>query len=287
LDTDIGSDIDDAICLAYLLNQPDCELLGVTTVSGESEKRAMMASVICATAGRHDIPIFPGTENPLLTPQKQPVAYQAGELPKWKHKTDFEKNAHIEFMRRIIRKYPGEVTLLGIGPMTNIALLFSVDPDIPSLLKQLVVMCGIFTFKTPLYTCLTEWNAACDPYATAVMYNAPVKTIKSVGLDVTTHVTMAKKEFAEKIKNNNAFKPVIDFMNVKNPDGFITFHDPLAAAVIFDETICKFSRGAIETELESSKSKGLLYFSESADGKNEIALQVDSEKFFGHFFGII
>ena len=287
LDTDIGSDIDDAICLAYLLNQPRCELLGITTVSGESDKRAMMASVICKMAGRPDIPIFPGTELPLLTPQKQPVAYQAERLSNWEHQSVFPKNEHIEFMRSTIKKYPGEVTLLGIGPMTNIALLFSIDPEIPSMLKQLVIMCGIFTYKTPLYTCLTEWNASCDPYATAVMYNAPVKTIKSVGLDVTTHVTMPKSEFAEKVKENNAFKPVVDFMSVKNPDGFITFHDPLAATVIFDDTICGFQRGEIETDIESSRLKGLLYFTESPDGKNEIALQVDSDKFFSHFLDII
>jgi len=286
LDTDIGNDIDDAVCLAYLLNQPKCELLGITTVSGEAEKRAMMASVICKAAGKGDIPIFPGTEQPLLTPQKQATAYQAAELPKWEHQSDFPKNGHIEFMRETIRKHPGEVTLLAIGPMTNIALLFSVDPEIPLLLKQLVLMCGIFTFKTPLYTCLTEWNAACDPYATAITYKAPVKIIKSIGLDVTTHVTMAKTEFAEKAKSE-AFKPVIDFMNVKNPEGFITFHDPLAAAVIFDETICGFKKGTIDTELESSRSRGLLYFNEASDGKNEVAMQVDGDRFFKHFFETI
>ena len=287
LDTDIGNDIDDAVCLAYLLNKPECDLLGITTVSGESDKRAMMASVICKAAGRHDIPIFPGTEMPLLTPQKQAAAYQAAELPKWEHEKNFEKNAHIEFMRRTIRKYPGEVTLLAIGPMTNIGLLFSLDPEIPSMLKQLVLMCGIFTFKTPQYTCLTEWNAACDPYATAIMYNAPVKIIKSIGLDVTTHVTMPKKEFGEKVRHNDAFKPVIDFMNVKNPDGTITFHDPLAAATIFDDTICEFKRGTIDVDLESSRSRGLLYFNESPDGKNQVAMQVDGSKFFAQYFGVL
>lgn len=287
LDTDIGSDIDDAICLTYLLSQPKCELLGVTTVSGESEKRAMMASVICKAAGRADIPIYPGTELPLLTPQKQPVAYQASQLPKWDYQTDFPKNGHIEFMRQTIRQYPNEVTLLGIGPMTNIALLFSTDPEIPFLLKQLVVMCGVFTYKTPLYTCLTEWNAACDPYATAIMYNAPVKTIKSVGLDVTTHVTMAKAEVEEKFKGD-VLKPVLDFMNAKaNHSGFVTFHDPLAATVIFDESICEFVRGTIDVDLESSRSRGLLYFNESSDGKNEIAMQVDIEKFFQHYLKVV
>ena len=52
LDTDIGGDIDDAICLAYLLKEPQCELLGITTVCGESEKRAAIADAICQAAGK-------------------------------------------------------------------------------------------------------------------------------------------------------------------------------------------------------------------------------------------
>jgi len=170
--------------------------------------------------------------------------------------------------------------------MTNIALLFSVDPEIPDMLKQLVIMCGIFTYKTPLYTCLTEWNAACDPYATAIMYNAPVKKIKSVGLDVTTHVTMPRLEAGEKFREcSDALKPVVDFLKAgEGHGGFITFHDPLAATVIFDESICSFAKGTIDADLESSRSKGLLYFKESPDGRHEIAMEVDSNKFFRHYF---
>ena len=52
LDTDIGTDVDDAVCLAYLLSHPDCELLGITTVTGEAVKRASLASVLCKAAGR-------------------------------------------------------------------------------------------------------------------------------------------------------------------------------------------------------------------------------------------
>ena len=52
LDTDIGSDIDDAVCLAYLLSQPKCELMGITTVSGEAYERARLASVLCMEAGK-------------------------------------------------------------------------------------------------------------------------------------------------------------------------------------------------------------------------------------------
>jgi len=61
LDTDIGSDFDDALCLAYLLANPDCELLGITTVTGEGQRRAEMASALCEAAGRR-IPIHVGRE---------------------------------------------------------------------------------------------------------------------------------------------------------------------------------------------------------------------------------
>jgi inosine-uridine nucleoside N-ribohydrolase len=283
LDTDIGSDIDDAICLAYLLNQPKCELLGVTTVSGEAARRAQMVSAVCIAAGKPDIPVYPGTEAPLLTPQKQPLAPQSEILHKWEHKKDFPVNEHIEFMRQVIRANPGEVTLLAIGPMTNIALLFTTDPEIPALLKQLVVMCGVFDYKTVSYTSLTEWNALCDPYAAAIMYSAPVKAIKSIGLDVTTQVTMPGAEASEKFSG-----PVRDFLNISDYcKGTVTFHDPLSAAVIFDETICGFKKGTVEVELESSRSKGLLYFNEAADGNNQVAFSVDSGRFFENFFGIV
>ena len=71
LDTDIGSSIDDAVCLAYLLAQSECELLGITTVSGDTVQRAMLASVMCKAAGK-DIPIFPGAAVPLLVISQQP-----------------------------------------------------------------------------------------------------------------------------------------------------------------------------------------------------------------------
>ena len=66
-DTDIGSDIDDAVALAYLLAQPECELLGITTVTGEAVRRAQLASALCLDAGKQ-VPIFPGQEAPYANP---------------------------------------------------------------------------------------------------------------------------------------------------------------------------------------------------------------------------
>ena len=79
LDTDIGTDVDDAVALAYLLSHPDCELLGITTVTGEAVKRASLASVLCQAAGK-DIPIYPGADHPMRGERRQPVAQQAAAL---------------------------------------------------------------------------------------------------------------------------------------------------------------------------------------------------------------
>ncbi|MYB77254.1 MAG: hypothetical protein F4X83_09195 [Chloroflexi bacterium] len=93
-DTDIGTDIDDAVCLAYLLAQPACELLGITTVSGEATKRAMLASALCRAAGK-DVPIHSGAEDPLLIAQRQPKAQQADALGDWPHSSTFPQGSAV------------------------------------------------------------------------------------------------------------------------------------------------------------------------------------------------
>src|SRR5215475_7194644 len=99
LDTDIGSDIDDAVALAYLLAQPRCELLGITTVTGEAAKRAELASVLCRAAGKPRIPVYPGAEEPLLVPARQTVASQFEHIGTWRRQTRFPDAGAVEFMR--------------------------------------------------------------------------------------------------------------------------------------------------------------------------------------------
>lgn len=284
LDTDIGSDIDDAICLAYLLAQPECELLGITTVTGEVEKRAMLASVLCKVAGK-DIPIFPGAAQPLFTPIKQAQAPQATSLARWEHQTSFPRGEAIEFLRQTIRKHPGEITLLTIGPLTNIALLFAVDPEIPALLKGLVMMCGIFFIWGP-GAC--EWNALNDPYATALVYRTTVKTHRSIGLDVTSKVQMSAEHFRKRCMPMPLLQPVVDFAGewFKHQSN-VTFHDPLAAATLFDERICRFTPGYVEVEHVSPMLEGLTRWNKASKyPKHEIATEVDSERFFTHYFSV-
>lgn len=287
-DTDIGSDIDDAVCLAYLLKQPECDLLGITTVTGEPEKRAMMASALCKIAGKENVPIYPGVATPILTKTCQPSAGQAARLPNWDHEKTFPEGEAIEFLRRTIRQHPNEVTLLAVGPMTNLALLFSVDPEIPRLLKQLVLMCGVFTYKMSWGTLLTEWNALNDPYATKIVYDAPVCSIRSIGIDVTSKVVMNRDDVTASF-TADIMKPVLDFAGVWfEGSESITFHDPLAATTIFNKDICRYERGDVSVETESNIGlNGLTKFTAAAEGKNEVATEVDAQLFFKHYFEIV
>ena len=284
LDTDIGSDIDDAVCLAYLLANPECDLLGITTVTGEAEARASIASALCQAAGAaRSVPIYPGREEPLLIAQQQPRAPQAAALGRWPHETNFPRGQAVEFLRQTIHAHPGEVVLLGIGPLTNVAALFAADAEIPALLRSLVLMCGIFTNRVPGSGPL-EWNAKLDPTATAIVYHAWPPVHRSIGLDVTTQVRLPAAEARERFQAPG-LRPVLDFAEVWFEQAeTITFHDPLAAVSIFDERVCGFERGRVQVELSSPLLAGLTHWEADPAGPHQVALSVDPARFFEHYF---
>src|SRR3954464_14894050 len=138
LDTDVGTNIDDSLALAYLLRHPRCDLLGVTTVSGDVARRAACAEVLCREAGRDDVPIHCGAPGPLLIGPGQSAVPLYPAISHRPHRADRAVGPAVEFMRPLVRERPGEVTLLSIGPLTNVAVLFAVDPEIPRLLKSIV-----------------------------------------------------------------------------------------------------------------------------------------------------
>ena len=284
-DTDIGSDIDDAACLAYLLAQPECDLLGITTVSGGAVRRAMLASALCEAAAS-DIPIFPGAEKPLLGPQRQPSVPQAETLDKWQHERAFPERQAVDFLRRTIRDHPHEITLVAVGPLTNVALLFAADPEIPTMLRSLVLMNGLFAGGPP-GAGPVEWNAKCDPHAAAMVYRACAARHRSIGLDVTCRVRMKSAEVRRKFRGG-LLEPVLDFVEVwfQRRD-VITFHDPLAATTVFDPDICGFEKGNVEVETLSRHVAGMTHWTPDEAGKHEVALKVDPERFFAHYLSTL
>ena len=285
LDTDIGSDIDDALALAFLLNRPDCDLLGISTVTEIEAQRAQLASVLCRIADKN-VPIFPGTRDSLIVQAPQQSVPQAVALPNYPHQSEFPAPAFaaIAAMRAAIHANPGEVTLLGIGPMTNIALLFAIDPQIPGLLKQLVLMCG--HFMPPGDDC--EWNALNDPHATAMVYAAPVAKHVSIGIDVTQHVTMKRDEFEEKLRQSKYGAAIIEMAGAWfGHSDIVTFHDPLAAATIFEPDLCQYQSGHIEIEIDASKPLGFTRWKAQQGATHQIATSVDADKFFQLYFRTI
>ncbi len=281
LDTDIGSDIDDALCLAYLLARPRCGLAGITTVSGEPGRRAAIASALCRAAGR-DVPIHAGAPVPLLVDQRQPHASQAEALVdegrvRWPHRADFPPGTAVEFLRRTIREDPGGITLLAIGPLTNLGLLFRVDPEIPFLLRRLVLMCGRFLGPD------AEWNALCDPQAASIVYAARAREHRSVGLDVTLKVSITADEARLRFRHG-LLRPVLDLAEVwfRKADR-VVFHDPLAAVSLFAPEVCRFARGTVAVDLAAVP--GRTTWAASADGPHEVAVEVDPARFLDAYFG--
>jgi len=287
LDTDIGSDIDDAVCLAYLLRQPQCELLGITTVTGDVQARAALADAVCRAAGRTDIPIVAGCRAGILRGVIQPDVPQAKILDRFDHRppADFLPNNAVQFLREQIHAHPGEITLLGIGPLTNLGLLFAGDPEIAGKLNQLVLMCGVFTAGPDRPA--REWNAQNDPLATAAVYQAPIAEHISIGHDVTRQCQIDSRECIDRFRQIGGPLAVVAAATevwAKHRDR-VTFHDPLAAAVIFHPELCRFQTGAVTVELPADDRAGTTRFAATGH-QHRIATQVQVAGFFAEYFSV-
>ena len=274
-DTDIGSDIDDAVALAYLL--------GITTVSGQPIERAKLASAICKTAGA-DIPIIPGHEHRLDGPTRQPEVPQTSVLPNWQHDSSFERTDAVQFMAETIRNNPNEVVLLAVGPMTNVARLFKEHPDTAALLKSLHMMIGRFSDSEDLPT--SEWNAHCDPAAAHVVYTTQAPAHTSIGLDVTHQVSMDSKEVKEYFQHP-LLKPVYEMSEVWfSARDELRFHDPLAAVTLFDDSICEYENGTAIVKRTSDRDDGETIWAPHAKGPHRVGKTVDAARFFDSYFSV-
>ena len=143
----------------------------------------------------------------------QPKVPQAARLNAWEHQKNFPKDGAIAFMRSVIRANPGDVTLLAVGPLTNIALLFMSDPEIPALLKELVIMGGKYSdYPTPWGP--TEWNAIVDPHAARIVLRQKGLNIRAFGLDITWRISMTPKEISSRFENAPLLRIVLDWSEV-------------------------------------------------------------------------
>jgi purine nucleosidase len=167
-----------------------------------------------------------------------------------------------------------------------VGTLFAVDPAIPAMLRQLVLMCGRF------FTAMGgEWNAIGDPHATAITYgqgcqSRPPRHV-SFGLDVTTRCNMTIEDCRRRF-TANALRPVRDFAEVWYKGAKqITYHDPLAAACIFEPDICRYRQGKVSVSLDQPTMGWTVLDPNAADKPHTVAAEVDPEAFFRHYFDVV
>jgi len=204
LDTDPG--IDDAIAICYALNHPQIEVLALTTIYGNvATGLATQNALRLCELNQHHIPVATGTDKPLkITPN--PVAdfvhgmngFGEIELPAPKLKPSSASAA--ELIVQLINKYPGEVTLAAVGPLSNLALAMELDSSIMQKVKQVIVMGGAF-HRDGNVTTQAEANIWNDPHAAQQVLTAewPV-TVH--GLDVTYQISFSA-EYIEEIATHS------------------------------------------------------------------------------------
>jgi len=229
LDTDIGTDIDDAWALGYALKSPIFELLGVTVADGDTPKRARLACKLLHRLGRTDVPVAVGRQSPAVPPDRIDYQFTWAE--------DFQAYKPIEtpaadFLADTIRRNPGQVTLIAVGPLQNIGDLVRRHPDVVRLVQRVVLMSGSVGPNAWSATPVAEWNVKqAIPEAQAVYAAAWPLTI--VPLDSTTYVRL---EDQEREMLRKARTPLVLALEAllrlwtEQPSSRMTLHDQMALA---------------------------------------------------------
>jgi inosine-uridine nucleoside N-ribohydrolase len=136
IDTDIGDDVDDAFAVGLALRSPELEIVGISTTFGDTEARAKILDRLLGEAGRPDIPVAAGIPTQINGPMTQRKYGEGGHFGKASH----AKAA--DFILEQIRRYPGEITLVAIGPLVNVGALIDKDPETFRKLRRVVLMGG-------------------------------------------------------------------------------------------------------------------------------------------------
>jgi purine nucleosidase len=169
-DTDIGTDIDDAYALAALINRPELRLLGVTTVSGDAVARARLAAKLLHVAGdKWDrVPVYAGISG--STQYMKQVEWADGFAS-----GNLHTSGGVDFMRREINAHPGEITLIAVGELTNVAALLESEPGIARRIRAISLMGGsIYRGYAPGSKPEPEWNIKSNAVAARTVFTSGV-----------------------------------------------------------------------------------------------------------------
>jgi len=295
LDTDIGTDVDDAVALSLALVSPEIELIGVSTVYGDVGLRSRMALRLLALAGAAGVPVHSGCERPLLN--DRPV-YWAGWEGEGLLTAEDEMLRTREIRSTILRPSPehaadaiiravsrneGEVVLAAIGPLSNVGLALMKEPALAQKVRLLLTMggvcrCGANGLDLPF----AEHNIKCDPEAASLVFRCGAPIVM-VGLDVTTRVRITA-EGVQAVRNVGdplrlALADQLQRYLAAMKRDYTTMHDPLALAYAIKPELLRLAPCDVLVETRSEIAAGATWVRHNAASRTQVAVGVDSERF--------
>lgn len=309
LDTDLamgapGSDIDDGFALALAHADPDIQIDLVTTVNGNTdvETATLLGLELAERLGATSIPIVKGASAPLLRPdraRKAPAEIQA----RYGHRSPQPGHA-AEKIVELVMANPGEITVVAIGPLTNIAVALSLEPGFAAAVKEIVIMGGIFLGQTNKAEMPGEFNVWMDPEAASAVLHSGAP-LRWVGLDVTMRVRLTREDAEAMSAGSGSFARFageyttawIDFLAAANPGDTsqadsCAMHDPLAVAVLTRPDLVTWRDAHVDIVTGDGIARGvmiadLLTSNRPPTANCRIAVDVDADGFRTHFLGTI
>jgi purine nucleosidase len=250
--------------MLLLIQSPRTDVLGITVVTGDQWRNEEVAHTLrmLELIGRTDIPVVPGAEYPLVrqknetelweeqfgsvawlgawTPRVYHPADQLGEMPDGKPTTKPAEEDAVHFLLRMVHKFPNQVSIYEGGPMTNLALAVSIDPEFTRLAKELVFMGGSFNPRTddPEFanTPTHEFNLWFDPEAARIVLRAPWNKIVCTPVDISVK-TRLTSDLINRIKagDSPAARYIGKYARLRGNYNYLW--DELAAAAWLDPSL--------------------------------------------------
>jgi len=264
IDTDPGTD--DAMAILLALNSPELKVEAFTVVPGNVDGKQGLENALklLSLAGRCDVPVAGGAQHP-LNQKLYTAMYWHGkngladiELPPSNCKADtrFAPDLIIE----LVHKYPHEITLIPVGPLTNIALAVSKDPSITKLVKDIVIMGGSISGGN--VTGAAEANIFGDPEAAQIVFNAGW-VVTMVGSDVGERTLLRRKQLSELESGHGPQNDVVTGIarfyierSEKNGWDGAAMYDPLAVSVVIDRTLVNLKDMHVDVETRGEFTRG-------------------------------
>lgn len=295
LDVDTG--IDDAMAMAYAARSPELHLLGVTTLFGNvsMEEATRNSLYMLELLGREDVPVYAGADKPIARPGRGYAKQVHGEdglggALNGEPKGRAGSMTAAQFMVEQVRRLPGEVTIIAVGPMTNLAQAIVADPDFVRLVGQVVIMGGAVTVPGNV-TAHAEANIYSDPEAAAFVFRSGLP-LTLVGLDVTMQTLLPRTRLAEWQHSGDSVaqflaKATNFYMNAYetwSPGiGGCALHDPLAVGMVVDPTLCRTEQMHVEVITEGEMTGKTVGEQHASTPPINVCLDVDADRFLQHF----